>query len=94
LAGWLRAQAGQGRRCHGKALQPPGVLPGARGDVARRWPGRAARAKAPAQPLEGDPEHTTQQAQINALHQREHLEHLQRAQDLHHTQRQLDQLRH
>jgi hypothetical protein len=38
--------------------------------------------------------HATQQAQINALHQRAQLEHLQRAQELHHTQRQLDQLRH
>src|SRR5262249_18833452 len=37
--------------------------------------------------------HATQQEQVNELSQREQPEHLQRAQELHQTQRQLDQLR-
>ena len=37
--------------------------------------------------------HATQQAQVNALHQHAQLEHLQRAQELTQTQKQLDQLR-
>jgi hypothetical protein len=44
-------------------------------------------------PLRQERTHATQQKQINEFYQREQLEDLKRAQDLHQTQRQLDQLR-
>jgi hypothetical protein len=49
---------------------------------------------AAADPLRTERTPATQQAQVNELRQREPLEHLKRAQELTHTQRQLDQLRH
>jgi hypothetical protein len=45
-------------------------------------------------PLRQTRTQATQQEQVNALHQREQLEHLKRAQELNKTQRQLDKLRH
>src|SRR5207302_455586 len=49
---------------------------------------------AAADPLRKARTQATQQAQVNEFHQREQLEHLNRAQELNETQRQLDQLRH
>ena len=51
-----------------------------------------ARWAAP-DPLRQQRTHATQQQHVNELSQREQLEDLKRAQDLTHTQRQLDQLR-
>ena len=48
---------------------------------------------AAADPLRKARTHATQQKHVNELSQREQLEHLKRALELHQTQRQLDQLR-
>jgi hypothetical protein len=45
-------------------------------------------------PLRQERTHAIQEAHVNELNQREQLEALKRAQNLNHTQRQLDQLRH